>query len=133
MSLDQVVDDRIALALDQLRRNPPPPRLALTLAEAGQAIGVSDKTVDRWVKRGLLPTVPHTTRVLVPVVALEQFVSAGAVAPAGTPRSAGASGPADSTAATSPRGSGTDVVPLRPERVGGPHPTAGGADTPPAA
>lgn len=124
MTVDQLVDERIAAALNALRRNPPPPRLALTLDEAGASVGVSAKTVDRWVKAGLLPTVPHTTRVLVPVIALEQFVSATI--------------PADTTP---PGSTGSDVrsssLSLLPDARGagdrGARPTAGGEAPPPAA
>lgn len=117
MTLDTIVDERIAQAIDALRRDPPPPRIALGLEEAGAAVGTSAKTVERWVNEGLLPTVPHTKRVLIPVVALEAFVSSG------------------STGSDDPLSGSGSPVPLRPRRGRdrGADSTARGDTTPPAA
>lgn len=108
------VDD-LERAIDRMRRNPPPPKLALSVQEAMCATGAGETTVRRWVRDGLLPTVPHTNRVLIPVAALEEFVSSG-------------SDGAD-------LGSGS-VSPLRPSQPAadrGADPTAGGGASPPAA
>lgn len=160
MSVDSHIDARIAAALDDLRHNPPPPRLALNLEEAGRAVGVSGRTVRRWIDAGLLPTVPHTTRTLVPVVALEAFVLSDpedaegvpALAPTlpaivGAPCGPSGSGcvegePAEAelpegAIGADPRGGGS-VSPLPASARGagdrrGPRSTARGDSTPPAA
>ncbi len=75
MSLDQLVDDRIARAIDRLRADPPPPRLALSVQEVATATGAGVTTVRQWVRDGHLARVPHTERVLVPVSSLEAFVA----------------------------------------------------------
>ena len=136
MSVDQLVDERIALALDALRRDPPPPVLALGLEDAGRAVGVSGRTIQRWVDRGLLPTVPHTQRVLIPVVALEEFVSAGAPASVGNLTPAGAGGPAGTTDTAHPSPGPVSPLLSLARKTGdrpGPSSTADGGSHPPSA
>lgn len=111
------VDDLEAVAA-RLAAQPAVPKLALTVPEAQQATGAGRDTIRRWIADGLLPRVPHTERVLIPTVALEAFVLAGASTSSGgrTTAPAGeADGPAGSTVTPSP----SQVTPLnRADRTG---------------
>ncbi len=51
-----------------------PPKLALTRAEAGKALGLSAVTVDRLTKRGLLHSSRATGRPLYPICELERLL-----------------------------------------------------------
>jgi hypothetical protein len=53
-----------------------PPKLALTRAEAAEAIGVSAVTIDRLTKRGLLRPSRATRRPLYAVKEIERFLAA---------------------------------------------------------
>lgn len=126
--------DDLRAELDRWRRNPPPPKLALTVAEAVKATGAGQTTIRRWVRDGLLPTVPHTSRVLIPTAALERFVLGDASTPAGHPPApAGVDGLPGAIGTTAPLVDGPDVLPLRPQGTGDPTSTAGGPARPPAA
>jgi hypothetical protein len=57
---------------DQSRRSVP--KLALTRAEAAQAIGVTPTTIDRLAKRDLLRPSRATRRPLYPVWEIERFL-----------------------------------------------------------
>lgn len=50
-------------------------KLALSLPEAGEMIGLSDTAVARLVEQGYLARVPHTHRVLIARAELERFVT----------------------------------------------------------
>ena len=63
------VHEAIIEALEQLANQP----VVCTKAETAQLLQVSEKTVARWIADGVLPTMPHTARVLVPRVAIEKF------------------------------------------------------------
>ena len=56
------------------------PIIAVDAAEAGKRIGLSESSVRRLVRNGHLPRVPHTSRFLVPVDALQRFVDGQAAA-----------------------------------------------------
>lgn len=120
--------DQVTAAIDRaLQAHTGTRRLAWTVKETADSLGTSPDTIRKLIRDGHLPTVPHMgTRQLVPVVALEQFVSAAT--PAAGARAA------DSTGATSLR-SETDVLPLhRPvQGVGGPSSDRTGGQHPPAA
>lgn len=49
--------------------------LVATVREAAHRLGVSVRTVEKWISTGALPRVPHTTRVLIPHRALEEFAN----------------------------------------------------------
>ena len=63
-----------------MNANTPPvpavPRLALSVPEAAQAIGVSEREVWRLIARGELPVVRIGRRTLVHVAALDSFLTA---------------------------------------------------------
>ena len=62
-------------------------RLAYTLREAAAKLGgISVRSVQRLVARGLLRTVPGLRRVLIPADALQQFVARGAAVEDNSPR-----------------------------------------------
>ena len=48
-------------------------RIALTVAEAAERLGVHERTMYRWVKSGEVPSRRVGGRVLVPVIALERM------------------------------------------------------------
>jgi len=52
----------------------PPPKLALTREEAGEALGISAVTVDRLAKRGLLRPSRATRRPLYSIPEIERFL-----------------------------------------------------------
>lgn len=52
----------------------PPPKLALSRAEAAQALGISEPTLDRLTLRGLLRPSRATRRPLYAVVELQRFL-----------------------------------------------------------
>lgn len=59
-----------------------PPRLAYTVAEVAAMLGVSDRTVDRFIEQGSLATLPYTARPrLVSKVELDRFVTAAPAQP----------------------------------------------------
>lgn len=55
-------------------------RLALSPAEAGSLLGVSESLVRRLINDGVLARVPHTERVLIARTELERFVTSGVAA-----------------------------------------------------
>ena len=62
-------------------------RLAYTLREVAEKLGgISVRSVQRLVARGLLRTVPGLRRVLIPADALRQFVARGAAVEDNPPR-----------------------------------------------
>lgn len=68
---------------------PPVPRLALSVSESAQAVGISEREVWRRIASGELPVVRIGRRTLVHVAALDAFLAACAApvtttAPAGT-------------------------------------------------
>lgn len=50
-------------------------KLALSVAEAAELVGLSETSIRRLVAAGTLPRVPHTERVLIPRLALEEYVN----------------------------------------------------------
>lgn len=132
MSVAVATVDDLQAAVARIQNQPAIPKLALTVTEAQKATGAGRDTIRGWIRDGLLPRVPHTERVLIPTVALEAFVLAGASTTSGgrtTAPSGVADGPAGSTVTTPP----PQVTPLdRADRTG-PLSTAGGDAPPPAA
>lgn len=57
---------------------PPVPRLALSVGEAAQAIGLSEREVWRRIADGALPVVRIGRRTLIRVAALDAFLAARA-------------------------------------------------------
>lgn len=49
-------------------------KLAVSVPEAAALVSMSPSTIRRLVLQGVLPTVPHTSRTLIPRAALERFV-----------------------------------------------------------
>jgi excisionase family DNA binding protein len=60
---------------DHSRHAEPVPRLALTMAEAGQSLGISPRTVEELVRTRLLRVVRVGRRVVVPVESLRAFLT----------------------------------------------------------
>lgn len=132
MSLDQAIAEA-AEAGARKALSAHVPKLALSVAEVAKATGAGVTTVRRWITDGHLSRVPHTDRVLIPVAAVEAFVLSGC---ASTPAvMAGVGGPAGTTG-TRDNHPSDRVSPLqRPQAEGtaGPHSTARGGPTSPAA
>lgn len=93
------IEEQIATAVEEamqrvlgqyLRRLSDPEPLVYTVAQAATVLQVSEDTVSRLIKRGLLQRIPHLEgRVLVPRIALERIVNdALGVGGAGQARSA---------------------------------------------
>lgn len=84
MSLDAALVDAVRGAVrDELAELVGPRRLAWTVEEVADSLGTSADTVRRLIADGHLSTVPHVgRRQLVPVAALEEFVSPGSTGPA---------------------------------------------------
>lgn len=55
-------------------------KLVYTPAEAADVLSVSEKTVRRWVARGILPRIRGTRKVLVPRSGVVEFVQAACTA-----------------------------------------------------
>lgn len=130
------IDDVRQVVGDALARRDGVYRTAWTVPEVAKSLGTSPDTVRKLIRNGHLATVPHMgNRQLVPVAVLEQFVSASASTSAGPLPPAGVDGPAGSSTADLSGGDVLSLAPSRPPGPGrrGPDPTAGGADTPPAA
>ena len=51
------------------------PKLALTIAEAAQSLGLSERTIESMVKKGELPVRRVGRRVLLPVDALRKWIN----------------------------------------------------------
>lgn len=66
-----VVRDTVRGELEALSDRP----LVVTPDEAARLLSLSRRTVDRLVSEGVLPRVPHTSRTLIPRMALETFVN----------------------------------------------------------
>jgi excisionase family DNA binding protein len=49
-------------------------RVAFTAQESAEKLGVSVKTVYRWIDRGLLPTSKASRKLLIPAQAVETFM-----------------------------------------------------------
>lgn len=60
---------------DTLERLPIDRRIALTAAEAGELVGVSEATIRRLVDDGHLARVKHTTRLLIARCELDRWVA----------------------------------------------------------
>ena len=76
---DADLDDADEYALDRDEREMSDDRLAYTLKEAAAKLGgISVRSVQRIVARGLLPTVRVMRRVLIPAEALQRLVAAEA-------------------------------------------------------
>jgi excisionase family DNA binding protein len=58
----------------------PPPRLAYTLNEAAEAIGVSERQVRRYIADGTLTAKRPGGRVIIPVEALKAFLKSAPAA-----------------------------------------------------
>ena len=59
------------------RKPSPPPtveRLAVSKKEAATMIGVSERSIDNWVKQGKITARKVGSRVLLPVKALQDFI-----------------------------------------------------------
>lgn len=71
------VEEAVQRVLGQyLRRLGNPEPLVYTVAQAAAVLQVSEDTVSRLIKRGLLERIPHLEgRVLVPKIALERIVN----------------------------------------------------------
>lgn len=52
-----------------------PAPLVYTTQEAAKALGVSRNVIARWCNEGVLPTMPHTDRRLIPRLAVERLVT----------------------------------------------------------
>jgi excisionase family DNA binding protein len=63
------VREEITAVLADLSNRP----LVVTPDEAAHLLQVSRRLVDRWLAAGLLPRLPHTSKVLIPRIALEAF------------------------------------------------------------
>lgn len=64
----------------------PPPRLALTIDEAAEALRVSTRTVERLIASGHLPSRKLGRRRVVPLAALERLLAdADGIAPSISP------------------------------------------------
>lgn len=50
-------------------------RLTLTIRETAESLGVTTRSVERWIASGVLPSVRIGGRVLVPLAELEQMVN----------------------------------------------------------
>jgi hypothetical protein len=61
---------------DQISAKPSLPKLAYTMAETGQVLGVSYITVHRLLKRGLLKSSSALRHKLIPVSEIERFLQA---------------------------------------------------------
>jgi predicted site-specific integrase-resolvase len=59
---------------EEPNREPRPERIALKKHEAAFAIGVSDETLNKWVKEGKIPVCKTDGCVLFPVEILKSFV-----------------------------------------------------------
>lgn len=55
--------------------HPPPPRLVYSAGEVARILGVSRLTARRLAKRGVLPRVPHTRRLLIPASGLAEHIA----------------------------------------------------------
>lgn len=133
MTAQVVTTDDLAVAIDSLRRGGIVPKVALTVPEVCQAVGVGKTTAYGWVRDGLLPRVPHTERVLIPTAALEAFVLGRRID--GTrPLPAGAvDGPAESSGAAHLSGHGTRTPRTDRGARPGPNVDRAGDGTPGAA
>ena len=65
------VTDAVHDAADSLARRP----LVYSADQAAQVLSVSRRTVEMWVADGVLPRMPHTGRLLIPRIAIEDWVN----------------------------------------------------------
>lgn len=89
LSLDDILTAKVVAAVEQALapyadRLADPEPLTYTIPEAAKRVGVSRDTFNRWVRRGLIPLVPHIEgHQRVSRVRLERFLAGeGPVAPA---------------------------------------------------
>jgi excisionase family DNA binding protein len=61
----------------------PVPKLALTVREAGEALGLSPRSVQELVAAGAIPVVRHGRRVLIPVEPLRDWLRRQTIDPNG--------------------------------------------------
>lgn len=82
MSIDAALNAKFAELTAELKaaftERQTPASLVLTPKKAGVLLGVSEKTVRRWVTRGVLPRLPEADIVLIPRRAVEEFVERAA-------------------------------------------------------
>ena len=64
-----------SLVTEKTETAPPVPKLALTMGETAQALGVSYVTVHRLLKRGLLRSSSALRHKVIPVVEIERFLA----------------------------------------------------------
>lgn len=85
MSLDELIEERVAAGVERalrpwLRRLADPEPLVWTVPQVAKVLATSPDTVRRLIADGVLPTVPHIPRVLVPRAAVEQLVAEASAA-----------------------------------------------------
>jgi excisionase family DNA binding protein len=75
-AIQQAVQAAVDVALAPLMaRIAEPVPLVYTTQEAATALGVSRNVIARWCNEGVLPTMPHTDRRLIPRAAVERLVA----------------------------------------------------------
>jgi excisionase family DNA binding protein len=65
------------------------PKLALTVREAGEALGLSPRSVQELVAAGAIPVVRHGRRVLIPVEPLRDWLRRRSIEPSDTDGTSG--------------------------------------------